>query len=639
MRSLHSTTIQPQVEGRVTKIFVKSGDGARRRAARADRSREAGRDRAQHRVAARAAREADVTYWKGQVERLQSLLKAGAISQNEFDTGAAQPRQPRRRTSPRSTRRCAKDAVQLQYYRRHRADAPASSATSRCAKAIASRPRRSITTIDDKAGLEAYIQVPLDRAPELRLGLPVADPRRRRQGGRDQPDHVRRAARRSERRRRCSRRRCFARTAAGDASPAVRRERASSGASMPGLTMPVTAVAAHQRPVFQLRRRAGRTGAGREAAARCRSARSSATTTSSGRPEAGRPLIVSGIQKIADGAPVKADTPTACHHVRQYLHPPADSRVGLLAGHHPRRGCSPFRRCRSRSIPSLAPPQITGRPRSTPARTRRKSRRAVTTPLEQAINGVEGMLYMTSSSTNSGFATITVTFDITRDQDLAQVDVQNRVNQALGRMPAEVRTTGITVQKQSTGFIAAVGVYSEHGEYDSLFLSNYLDLYVRDAIKRVPGVGDVTIFGERKYSMRLWLDPRPPGRAADHRQRRRQRAARAERAGRGRQPRPGAGAGRADVSAQRARRGPADRGRRVRQHHRQGGGRRGARAPQGRRTTPSSAPRPTPPSSASRAVEASASASSSCRPPTRSTSYARRWSPSSTGCRSSFRPG
>src|ERR671929_2172246 len=75
---------------------------------------------------------------------------------------------------------------------------------------------------------------------------------------------------------------------------------------------------------------------------------------------------------------------------------------------------------------------------------------AVTTPLEQAINGVEGMLYMQSSSTNSGVSTITITFDITRDQDLAAVDVQNRVNQALGRLPADVRTTGITVQKQST---------------------------------------------------------------------------------------------------------------------------------------------------------------------------------------------
>src|SRR5690606_32252291 len=85
--------------------------------------------------------------------------------------------------------------------------------------------------------------------------------------------------------------------------------------------------------------------------------------------------------------------------------------------------------------------------------------------------------------------------------------VQNRVNQALGRLPADVRTTGVTVQKQSTGFVMAVGVFAENGEYDSLFLSNYLDLYVKDALKRVPGVADVMIFGERKYSMRLWLDP------------------------------------------------------------------------------------------------------------------------------------
>jgi HAE1 family hydrophobic/amphiphilic exporter-1 len=117
------------------------------------------------------------------------------------------------------------------------------------------------------------------------------------------------------------------------------------------------------------------------------------------------------------------------------------------------------------------------------------------------------MLYMTSSSTNSGISTVTVTFDITRDQDVAAVDVQNRVNQTLGRMPAEVRTTGITVQKQSTGFIMAVGVFSEQGRYDSLFLSNYLDVYLKDAVKRVPGVGDVVVFGERKYSMRVWIDP------------------------------------------------------------------------------------------------------------------------------------
>jgi HAE1 family hydrophobic/amphiphilic exporter-1 len=156
--------------------------------------------------------------------------------------------------------------------------------------------------------------------------------------------------------------------------------------------------------------------------------------------------------------------------------------------------------------PSLAPPQVNVTAIYTGANAQ-EVETAVTTPLEQAINGVEGMLYMSSSSTNSGVSTITVTFDITRDQDVAAVDVQNRVNQTLGRMPAEVRTNGITVQKQSTGFIMAIGVFAEKGEYNSLFLSNYLDVYIRDAVKRVPGVADVVIFGERKYSMRLWLDP------------------------------------------------------------------------------------------------------------------------------------
>ncbi len=156
--------------------------------------------------------------------------------------------------------------------------------------------------------------------------------------------------------------------------------------------------------------------------------------------------------------------------------------------------------------PSLAPPNVNVTAIYTGANAQ-EVETAVTTPLEQAINGVEGMLYMTSSSTNSGVSTITVTFDVTRDQDLAAVDVQNRVNQALGRLPAEVRSLGVTVQKQSTGFIAAIGVYSENNRYDSLFMSNYLDVYVRDALKRIPGVGDVIIFGERKYSMRLWLDP------------------------------------------------------------------------------------------------------------------------------------
>ncbi len=132
---------------------------------------------------------------------------------------------------------------------------------------------------------------------------------------------------------------------------------------------------------------------------------------------------------------------------------------------------------------------------------------AVTTPLEQVINGVEGMTYIQSSSTNSGVSTINVYFQVGRDPDLAAVDVQNRVNQTLGRLPADVRTNGITVTKQTTGFMGGLGFFSKGNRYSSQFISNYLDLYVRDAIKRVPGVGNVIIFGERKYAMRLWLDP------------------------------------------------------------------------------------------------------------------------------------
>ncbi|OFW47061.1 MAG: hypothetical protein A3J29_16700 [Acidobacteria bacterium RIFCSPLOWO2_12_FULL_67_14b] len=156
--------------------------------------------------------------------------------------------------------------------------------------------------------------------------------------------------------------------------------------------------------------------------------------------------------------------------------------------------------------PSLAPPAVTVSAFYTGANAQTVES-AVTTPLEQAINGVEGMTYITSSSTNSGFATITVTFDIDRDQDLAAVDVQNRVNSALGRMPAEVRTNGITVTKVTTGFMGGIGFFSKDNRYTSQFISNYIDLYLRDAIKRVKGVGDVIVFGERKFAMRLWLDP------------------------------------------------------------------------------------------------------------------------------------
>ena len=132
---------------------------------------------------------------------------------------------------------------------------------------------------------------------------------------------------------------------------------------------------------------------------------------------------------------------------------------------------------------------------------------AVTTPIEQAVNGVEGMAYMTSSSGSTGTSTVTITFDVDRNIDVAAVDVQNRVSQIEGRLPNEVKTVGVSVTKSGNNFVLAAGVYADKNQYDPLFISNYIDRFVKDDIQRVPGVGNVIIFGERKYAMRLWLDP------------------------------------------------------------------------------------------------------------------------------------
>ena len=131
----------------------------------------------------------------------------------------------------------------------------------------------------------------------------------------------------------------------------------------------------------------------------------------------------------------------------------------------------------------------------------------VTTVLEREINGVDGMRYMTSSSTNSGTSSITVTFDASRNQDIAAVDVQNRVSQAEPSLPQTVIRNGVQVSKQSNTLLMGFGLFTENDEYDNIFLSNYADLYLVDALERVEGVGNVQIFGERKYAMRIWLNP------------------------------------------------------------------------------------------------------------------------------------
>ena len=157
-------------------------------------------------------------------------------------------------------------------------------------------------------------------------------------------------------------------------------------------------------------------------------------------------------------------------------------------------------------FPNLAPPQV-GVTSVYIGASAQTVESAVTIPLEQQINGAEGMKYITSSSGNDGTSQISVTFDLTRDPDLATVDIQNRVNTALGRLPSAVKNVGVTTTKTSQNFVFGAAVISDNNRYSTLFMSNYLDVYVRDSLKRIPGVADVVIFGERKYSMRLWLDP------------------------------------------------------------------------------------------------------------------------------------
>jgi hydrophobe/amphiphile efflux-1 (HAE1) family protein len=133
--------------------------------------------------------------------------------------------------------------------------------------------------------------------------------------------------------------------------------------------------------------------------------------------------------------------------------------------------------------------------------------RTVATPLEQQINGVENMLYMNSQSTGDGKLTVTVTFRIGTDLNVAQMLTQNRVQDALPRLPEDVQRLGVQVRKATPNILLAVHLYSPDSSRDVLYLSNYATLHVKDVLARLPGVGDVTFQGAREYAMRIWLDP------------------------------------------------------------------------------------------------------------------------------------
>jgi len=156
--------------------------------------------------------------------------------------------------------------------------------------------------------------------------------------------------------------------------------------------------------------------------------------------------------------------------------------------------------------PELAPPtvQVTT---AYPGANAQVIADTVASPIEQQINGVEGMIYMSSTSTNSGTYNCTVSFETGTDADMAAVLVQNRVAIAMASLPQEVKNIGVTTKKRSNSIVLMVTLTSPNKTYDKYYLSNYITLRLRDEISRIPGVGDVSAFGAGDYSMRIWLDP------------------------------------------------------------------------------------------------------------------------------------
>src|SRR4051794_36809162 len=132
---------------------------------------------------------------------------------------------------------------------------------------------------------------------------------------------------------------------------------------------------------------------------------------------------------------------------------------------------------------------------------------SVATPIESKVNGVDKLLYLQSYNTNDGKLTLNVTFDVGTDVDIMQVNAQNRVGQAEAQLPDAVKREGVVVNRSSPDILLAVGISSPKGTYDGIFLGNYADINLVDAIKRVPGVGDVKNFTAQDYTMRIWLRP------------------------------------------------------------------------------------------------------------------------------------
>jgi len=302
VRSLHSTTINPQVEGIVTKIFVRSGDNVTAGAPLVQIDPERQAQTLRNAESQRVGREADVAYWKSQVERLHSLLTAGAISQNELDT--AQHNLETAQSNLAALDAQVREArVQLQYYR---VTAPTAGIVGDIPVREGDRVTTStmLTTIDDKAGLEAYIQVPVDRAPDLRVGLPVQllD----QDGKVITTNPLTFVAPRVD----PSTQTVLAKSLLRQAPPSVRVQQFVRTRiiwrSVPGLLIPVTAVSRVNGQYFSyVAEKSGQGLVARQRPVQVGELQGNDYVVKGGL-QAGDQLIVSGIQKVADGVPVKA---------------------------------------------------------------------------------------------------------------------------------------------------------------------------------------------------------------------------------------------------------------------------------------------------------------------------------------------
>ena len=156
--------------------------------------------------------------------------------------------------------------------------------------------------------------------------------------------------------------------------------------------------------------------------------------------------------------------------------------------------------------PDITPPTVVVTARY-PGANAQAIAETVATPLEEQINGVDGMLYMSSNCSDDGSMVLTITFEVGTDVDMATVLVQNRVSLAEPLLPEEVKRYGITTQKQSTNITLVVCLKSPNGDFDETYMSNYVNIYLRDTLSRVPGVGSIQVFGAKNFSMRIWLKP------------------------------------------------------------------------------------------------------------------------------------